>query len=375
MGRALAEEPHIDVPLGWAPVATQVVGARVVGIFEKACEVLTLSDGGGHALPCDATGHRELGIGENLTIVGGHLPPQAASVQVLGCSGCPSTVINRGAWCAVLHQPSFGERLRVPLVFRDGTGRVVRAPLPPGMTGRLVSDCSVPCPACESRTWERIEDVSAGSSDDHSPLAGAAVWVACSTCGHTERGGLIRLPPSSGQHRMSTIEVEALADTEWPVYRTADGDARVRAITRKRGKIQSVDVDCILAVGGTVSVRTGSAFRSKNPVFAARAWETVEAIMRAQDLSELLDSTGQPELERHSDAAVLLASRTRRRNALRALATAKRRTLVLSVDSRPEHFACFVTHDVWVAFRCDGFPEIMLTGSGDPDPMVLTRCE
>lgn len=368
----MAEEPRIDIPVGWAPVATQAVGDRAVGIFEKAPRVLTLSDGCGHALPCGPLGHVELGIGENLTVVGGHLPPQAASVQVLGYSGRPSTVVERDAWCAVLHQPSFGARLPVPVVFRDGTGRVLRAPLPPGMTGRLVLDCSVLCPACGSRTWERIEAMSAGSSDDHSPLAGAAVWVACGTCGHTERGGLIRLPASSDQDRVSTIEVEALADTERPAYRIPGRDARVRAIMRRRGKTRSVDVDCILATGGTVSVRTGLASRSKNPVFAARSWEIVDAVMRAQHLPQLPDLPGRPELEHHSDAAVLLASRTRRRNALRALATAKRRTLDISVDGRPEHFACFVTHDVWVASRCDGSPPIMLTGSGDSDPAVLT---
>lgn len=354
---------------GWVPVATEEIAGRAVGVYRKPGDGLALSDGAGNAEPCTLFGHSELGIGETVTVIGGYTPAGATSVQIAETAGTHRyETIGGDTWCAVLQQPSFGERLPVPILYRAADGQTIAAPRPPGTQATLVKDCIETCPACGGHTWERLEDDDSGQYDEHSPLAGAAVWVACSACGHLERGGLIRLPAGGRQaaeNRATGIPVSMLKGVTDPIYRVAHSASRVRTVIRSRRATRRVEVECVISEGqARVEVHTRARTRSRNPLFASNSWELVDAMTRAQLSSADDHPNALVDAVARSDAAVLIASRDRRRTAARTVFSAQRTQTMLSVDAEEEPFACYQADDAWVALRCTGEPAIIVLGHG-----------
>jgi hypothetical protein len=95
------------------------------------------------------------GLGPEVTLAGGLLPPGAVAAVVHDRAGRAheATCSNR-AWLALVPEPVRGER---PLVRSlDMTGQLVAVPLPAGVTLEGVSDAveSWPvCPASDGREW------------------------------------------------------------------------------------------------------------------------------------------------------------------------------------------------------------------------------
>ena len=133
---------------------------------------------------------------------GGLLPPGAVSADVVYRSGRRHrAACKAGAWVIVLDEPTIGDAR--PVLFLDADGNIVRQPFPEGWACEARLDYHEPCPACGSRTWDRMRapDGSAGmrwagdgdppdEPPDTVPSVGAdweaTPWRRCTTCGYSE---------------------------------------------------------------------------------------------------------------------------------------------------------------------------------------------
>lgn len=138
---------------------------------------------------------------------GGLLPPGAVNAEVVDRSGRRHrAACAAGAWVIVLDEPTIGDAR--PVLFLDADGNAVQRPVRNGWAREPRPDYHEPCPACGSRTWDRITapDGSAGmrwagegdppdEPPDTVPEVGrgweATPWCRCTRCGYAESEGIV----------------------------------------------------------------------------------------------------------------------------------------------------------------------------------------
>jgi hypothetical protein len=131
------------------------------------------------------------GIGDELTLTGGKLPPQAVRAVVCDHAGGEHhATCGHGAWLAIL--PGRCAEDAPPVRFLDRDGELVAVPIPRGVELEQIEDTGEPCPACAAVAWQRVvrtprwrcnrdSRLVRGPHDDKRSTAG------CGCCGYVQR--------------------------------------------------------------------------------------------------------------------------------------------------------------------------------------------
>jgi hypothetical protein len=112
----------------------------------------------------------QVGLEGDRIVLGGRLPRGAVSAEAVTDGGDRvACEVGDGAWVVVLDRTIVG--LVSPVVFRDGTGVPVAAPLPEEWSRAPVSDSDESCPGCDAGAWDASPRLIrlAGRSQPRSP--------------------------------------------------------------------------------------------------------------------------------------------------------------------------------------------------------------
>jgi hypothetical protein len=144
-----------------------------------------------------------------VVVVGGRLPPGAASVEVEDISGqLTDATCGGGVWIAAV---SVSGRLGEPPVtrFRDTNGGLVRRPAFPEVQVASLEDASVSCPACGSTSWLAVIAAPDGAFGGSAEGPNAAI---CDVCGYEVEGLPTLYAPTNA---LPSDASEQPASSEW----------------------------------------------------------------------------------------------------------------------------------------------------------------
>jgi hypothetical protein len=196
------------------------------------------------------------------------MPPGGVSVEVRGGEPPTETVVAGGRFLALL--PSKHRHGQVFVLFRDQSGELV-APERGKELKREALDADVACPACDGRSWDRVDW--RGPADEG---GGRRRAVVCRTCGHAPIGvGIVERrradepsyeeDPSPLSDEPTAAEIAKVAP--FPVYVASSGRPALSRTSWTAGVLLSVALATRLAEG---SLEVTSAGRRVPPEDAAR---------------------------------------------------------------------------------------------------------
>jgi hypothetical protein len=292
-----------------------------------------------------------VGLEGERTVLGGRLPGGAVSAEVVTDSGDRvACEVGDGAWVVVLDREIQG--LVSPVVFRNGAGVPVAAPLPEDWARAPVSDSSELCPACEAQAWDVVTPTdSSRGSDGWKPTP----VIVCRVCGHEEPMGTFYGSVSRDDEDPAVVQAR-IRDSE--EARRLSHQMLLTAVTfaiygaeGERGRIAG-------SGGGgdrvsSVTLAHGSDDRTRGPNLHIRTAldddrHLSEAVLAREAVTQWLQD---PLAERTSgsDAAFVLALRGNERTRKRAASRAVVGTREIAVDDAPVAFVCVQSGSRWAA--------------------------
>lgn len=359
----------------WTKVVGSAVAGRDVAIHRDVSGALFLDDGAECTTRLTAHQATELALGDELSLVGGKLPDGAAIAEVFDHAGRRHEAqVGQDVWIAVLQQPCLGRGLGPPVCYRTASGTLVPAPLPSRVVRRPVDDASERCPACGGASWDELVPDQSIRHDPHSEHAGAAVWVCCRSCAHTESAGLIRLiaGPESDAVTRSELPREALSTLTFPVYQAAGQQGRMSVDGGRTGvTVKHAALDRYGSVSSWVTVRTQTGTVRQRNRRSAASWDLITALDHATPLSDAAASVS--DCSRRTAAGAVVRSRAVMRDSVRSAMRASRSTITISVDGESEPFLCLQSTHAWAARRISRKPTIIVSGRDAAIPRRLTR--
>jgi hypothetical protein len=329
-------------------------------------------------------------LADERCLVGGLLPPGAASAEVVDEAGRRvDAAVGSGAYVAAVEQPA--ARGEPVVLCRDAVGAPVRRPLPGEYPSTPVTDTSEPCPACGAVDWEecvpneqwRGGRTGPGGARIPSPI------VVCRVCGHDEpEGSIMRLgtPDEDEDDAVRTARIarwraEAtvqkwyrdallLRAVTFALYAAVDRPAQISVSRDENDDLVALTIAHTETEGAdlyferaTLEVTTATSLTGRDAGAIARdaigGWAAAES--REEHAAEL------------SDAAMTLYLRSmRRRRRAAAYAAAASETQV-TIDGSPRPFLTLTTPDgSWVAVRHHDDVTITVAGRGvDPASLML----
>ncbi|MEA2465979.1 MAG: hypothetical protein QOJ57_105 [Thermoleophilaceae bacterium] len=338
-------------------------------------------EGRGGTLIDDSSAPRIEGVGLDLTVQGGVLPPGAKTAHVIDDAGRRRAATTGGdAWVVVLEQRSHGSS---PVLYLDDSGDPVRPPLPPDWRVEPVTDAGESCPVCSAMRWEKIVPTDTGSRGAFELPGGGmepSPVLACAVCGHEEPvPTFFGVSDAAGDDDWSEVEEDdeamaplgragaaaALSKVDFPVYAMAGAEPRLTGLGSQGSSVTEVDI-----AHGTpedeswllVSVERGPEMDSE-AALARRALETA-----------LMDA-GEAWPDDMSEAALTLWLHARERDTRRAAASAEMEQLAVSVDGAPVEFRLVRSGRSWAAAaRIGDDLGVTLSARGvEPSAVALER--
>jgi hypothetical protein len=329
-------------------------------------------------------------LADERCLVGGLLPPGAASAEVVDEAGrrVDATVAS-GAYVAALEQPvGPGE----PVVLcRDAGGAAVRRPLPGEYPSTPVTDTGEPCPACGAVDWEVCvpdEQWRGGRTGPDGARIPSPI-VVCRVCGHEEpEGSIMRFgtPDEDEDAAVRTAQIARWRDEamvqKWyrdalllravtfPLYAAVDRPAQISVSRDENDALVALTIAHTETEGAdlyleraTLEVTTATSLTGRDAAAIAR--DAIEGWAAEENREEHSDEL--------SDAAITLYFRSmQRRRRAAAYAAAESETQV-TIDGSPQPFLTLTTPDgSWVAVGHHGDLTITVAGRGiDPASLML----
>ncbi len=315
------------------------------------------------------------GLGDELTLAGGMLPPGAVSAVAFDHAGREHrATCGGGAWLALLEEPMRGEA--PPMRFLGDAGELVPVPTPTGVRLEAVTDAVDPCPVCQALEWQKT--TSAPPELYGGEGGGRGSTARCARCGHEEGLGVLYAaagPPSwpaaediadteaeIAQHEAEMREATrdaGLADARsapFRFYGLATGSPEIAGSAYSDGALTSLTLS-YETDHGSVSVRTDTHRRHDSPSRLVR-----------EALDELQPVEHWPDL---SETAVLLSINARAREHVAETQRAPVREVSGTIDGEPTTFALAALRDAFAAAARLPEATILVSGRGTVDRPAL----
>jgi hypothetical protein len=330
-------------------------------------------------------------VNEDQCVVGGILPPGAASADVVDDRGIRvAATVARGAYAALLDQPTDGHE---PIVCcRDAAGEPIRRPWPNDYPSVRVTDAQEPCPACGALDYDEyvpFEQWRGGRGGPNATVIPNPV-VSCRVCGHDEpEGTFVHFGSGPGDHedmaehaaRIAQARAEmrqrqwrsaemTLRDTRFPIYAAEGWPAQLGGSGSQGADTTEITIthhdtpvfDPFAGDQPRLEITTKHDDSLLGDLYEAR--QTLDNWLHADN-----SGTEWPDV---SNAALTLWLRARDRRRRAALLRAERTAQLITIDAAPTPALMLMTGRRWVAVARQRNLTIVIAGHEiDPGSLHL----
>lgn len=342
-------------------------------------------------VPWDRYRPIRLGLGDDLMLVGGLLPPGAVSAEAVQATGVRKLAgTGDGAYAVIFEDGEHGEHA---LGYRDATGRFVHRPLPGEYAHEPIDDAEEPCVVCGEIQYEQYfvtEEWRAGRGKKGTDSFQPHPLIVCRVCGHQEHVSAISRfgqpadpdeDETAREVRLARVHAEqavqrwysdkmTLTAASFAIYAAEGWPARINGSSSEDGE--------------TTSVRIAHADPLPDAARVARPRIEITTSVEAHQPSELTVARGESgrvaEADGHrelrdglSDAAVTLWFRAARRRRVAGTYRAPIGHTEIMIDGAVESFTTVGTPETrWVAVRRHYDVTVTIVGREiDPASLVI----